>query len=60
MKSAADDIKDDGRNINIDICIQRMTQAFEEYSATSIEIVWGVLFKVYPLILQDDSGTSQQ
>jgi hypothetical protein len=43
MNSAADDIK--GRNT--DVCIQRMTQAFEEYSATSIEIVWGLLFEVY-------------
>jgi hypothetical protein len=56
MKSKADDIKGDGRNI--DTCIQRMKQAFEEYSPTSIEIVWGVLFEVYRLVLQDNGNNS--
>jgi hypothetical protein len=56
IKSKADDIKGDGRNI--DTCIQRMKQAFEEYSPTSIEIVWGILFEVYRLVLQDNGNNS--
>ena len=53
MKSKADGIKGDGRNI--DSYLQRMLQAFQEYSPRSIEIVWGVLFEVYRLIL-DQNG----
>ena len=51
MKSAADSIKGGGRNI--DTCIQRMMHAYAEYDSTRIEIVWGVLFEVYRLILED-------
>ncbi len=53
MKSKADGIKGDGRNI--DTCIQRMLQSFQEYSPRSIEIVWGVLIEIYRLIL-DQNG----
>ena len=35
-------------------CIKRMMQAYAEYDSTRIEIVWGVLFEVYRLILEDD------
>ena len=54
MKSTADSIKGNGRNI--DTCIQRMLQAFAEYDSTRIEIVWGVLFEVYSLILEDNGN----
>ena len=54
MKSAADSVKGDGRNINT--CIQRMMQAYAEYDSTRIEIVWGVLFEVYRLILEDNGN----
>lgn len=56
MKSEADGIKGDGRNI--DTCIQRMKEAFASYDPTSIEINWGVLFEVYRLILQDNGNNS--
>lgn len=44
MKTAADAMKGDGRNI--DTCIQRMLEAFQAYDSDRIEIVWGVLFEV--------------
>ena len=56
MKSAADAIKGDGRNI--DTCTQRMKQAFQDYEASTIETVWGVLFEVYRLILEDNGNNS--
>ena len=58
MKSKADGIKGDGRNI--DTCIQRMLQAFQEYSPRSIEIVWGVLFEVYRLILEENGDNDYE
>ena len=49
LKAKTDGIKGDGRNI--DTCIQRMVRLFAEYDATAIEIVWGVMFDIYRLIL---------
>lgn len=56
MKSAADSIKGDGRNI--ESSIQRMMQAYANYNSTRIEIIWGVLFEVYFLI-SEDNGNNQ-
>lgn len=56
MKSNADGIKGNGRNI--DTCIERMELSFQEYSSDSISIVWGVLFEVYRLILDDNGSNS--
>lgn len=42
MKSKADTIKGDDRNI--DLCVDTMVKAFEDYASRAIEVVWGVLY----------------
>ena len=51
-----DSIKCYGRSI--ETFIQRMMQAYAEYDPTHIEVVWGVLFEVYHLILEDNGTIS--
>jgi len=52
MKSDANKIKGVGKSV--DTCIERMQNAFRDYSSDSIAHVFGVLYEVYRLTIRDE------
>ena len=49
LKRKADRVKGAGKNI--DTCIERMRQAYQDYDSNAIGSVYGVLYEVYRLIV---------